>query len=38
MMSNIINFPPEKVKIGLPVKVVFEQRGDIALPMFEVTE
>ena len=38
MMSNIINYPTEKVRIGLPVKVVFEQRGDVALPMFEVVE
>ena len=38
MMSNVINYPTEKIRIGLPVKVVFEQRGDIALPMFEVVE
>jgi uncharacterized OB-fold protein len=38
MMSNIINYPCEQVKIGLPVRVTFEQRGDVALPMFEVVE
>jgi hypothetical protein len=34
MMSNIIDCKPDAVKIGLPVKVVFEQRGPVSLPMF----
>ena len=33
MMSNV-RCDPELVKIGLPVKVIFEQRGDVSLPMF----
>jgi uncharacterized OB-fold protein len=35
MMSNVTGCPPEEVKIGLPVKVRFEQRGPVSLPMFE---
>lgn len=34
MMSNVIGCPPEDVSIGLPVKVTFEQRGSVSLPMF----
>jgi uncharacterized OB-fold protein len=34
MMSNIVACPPEAVSIGLPVRVVFEQRGAVSLPMF----
>lgn len=34
MMSNIIDCSPEAVKIGLPVKVTFRQRGTASLPMF----
>ena len=34
MMSNVIGCPPDDVHIGMPVKVTFEQRGDVALPMF----
>lgn len=35
LTTNIVNCPPEDVKIGMPVKVVFEQDEDIWLPMFE---
>jgi len=36
MMSNIINCPPEEVKIGMEVRVVFEDVTDtISLPKFE---
>lgn len=35
MMSNIVNCPPDEVHIGMSVSVVFEQRGPVALPMFE---
>jgi uncharacterized protein len=27
---------PEAVRVGLPVEVVFEQRGDVALPQFRL--
>lgn len=36
MMSNIINCKPDAVKIGIPVRAVFEDITDsIALPKFE---
>jgi len=34
MMSNVIGCDPTEVVIGMPVKVTFEQRGDVSLPMF----
>jgi uncharacterized OB-fold protein len=38
MMSNVIGCKPEQVKIGLPVKVTFEKRGDVHLPMFVLAD
>jgi hypothetical protein len=36
MVSNVVNCPPERVDIGMPVRVVFERISDeIALPKFE---
>jgi uncharacterized OB-fold protein len=36
MVSNVVNCPPERVEIGMPVRVVFERVSDeIALPKFE---
>ncbi|MDG2004155.1 MAG: Zn-ribbon domain-containing OB-fold protein [Novosphingobium sp.] len=34
MMSNIVDCEPDRVEIGLPVKVAYEQRGPVMLPMF----
>ena len=34
MMSNIVGCDPGDVRIGLPVKVTFEERGRVMLPMF----
>jgi uncharacterized OB-fold protein len=34
MMSNV-KCDPDEVRIGLPVKVTFEKRGHVFLPMFE---
>jgi hypothetical protein len=35
ILSNIINCDPESVKIGMPVKVVFERISEeIVLPLF----
>jgi uncharacterized OB-fold protein len=34
MMSNVIDCPPERVSIGLEVRVKFEPRGAVSLPMF----
>jgi uncharacterized OB-fold protein len=33
MMSNV-QCEPSQVRIGLPVKVTFERRGELCLPMF----
>jgi hypothetical protein len=39
MVSNIVNAPPERVEIGLPVRVVFERVSDeVALPKFELAD
>ena len=35
IMSNVIRCAPDHVRVGLAVKVVFEQRGEVTLPMFE---
>lgn len=34
MMCNIVECDPHDVHIGMPVSVVFEDRGGIALPQF----
>jgi len=36
LTANILDIPqtPEHITIGLPVEVVFEKRGDIAVPQF----
>ena len=35
-MTNVINCPIEKVQIGMPLRVVFENVSDeVALPLFE---
>jgi uncharacterized OB-fold protein len=34
LTTNIVGCPPEAVKIGMPVRVTFEQRGKAWLPMF----
>ncbi|MDF1719427.1 MAG: Zn-ribbon domain-containing OB-fold protein [Minwuia sp.] len=36
LMMNVINCAPEDVKIGMTVKIVFEARGDMALPQAEL--
>jgi uncharacterized OB-fold protein len=36
LMTNIINCPVDGVKIGMPLRVVFENVSDeVALPLFE---
>ncbi len=32
--TNIVDCPPSKVWIGMPVEVVFEQIDDVYLPLF----
>lgn len=34
MVSNVVDCPREKLRIGLPVEVVFEEREGVALPKF----
>jgi len=33
--TNIVNCPIEAVAIGMPVRVVFEQQGEVFVPLFE---
>jgi len=35
LMLNVINCPPEDVTIGMPVRITFEDRGEMALPQAE---
>jgi len=35
LMTNIVNCPAESVAIGMRVRVVFEQRDDVWIPLFE---
>ena len=36
MMTNIVNCRPEEVRVGMPVKVTFEERKDgFKIPQFE---
>lgn len=34
LLSNVVDLPPEQVRIGLPVQAVFEQHDDVWLPLF----
>jgi len=38
LAANIVNCAPEAVRVGMPVKVLFEQYGEIFLPLFEPAE
>jgi uncharacterized OB-fold protein len=33
-MTNVVGCPPEEVHIGMPVHVVFEQHGQVFVPLF----
>ena len=33
--TNIVGCEPEEVRIGMPVKVLFEHQGDVYVPLFE---
>lgn len=35
MMANLVNCAAEAVRVGLPVRVVFEERGEMRVPQFE---
>ena len=34
-MTNLVNCDPESVSIGMPVRVLFEDHGEIFVPVFE---
>jgi uncharacterized OB-fold protein len=34
MMSNVVELPADQVRIGMPVRVKFETRGETSLPLF----
>ena len=36
MMSNIVECDPESVKVGMPVSLTWEKRGDFMLPQFRL--
>ncbi len=38
LMTNIVNCPVESVRIGMRVRVIFEQRDDVWIPLFEPVE
>lgn len=33
--TNVVNCEPDQVRIGMPVRVLFEEREDVWLPLFE---
>lgn len=35
LVANILNVAPAEIRIGMPVKVLFEQHGDVWVPLFE---
>jgi uncharacterized OB-fold protein len=35
LMTNVVNCPAGSVRIGMPVRVVFEQHEDVHVPLFE---
>jgi uncharacterized protein len=35
LTTNIVNCPPEEVKVGMPVQVLFEQQDGLYVPLFE---
>jgi uncharacterized OB-fold protein len=40
MMTNLVNVDPnpEKLPLDMPLRVLFEQRGEVQLPLFEPAE
>ena len=35
MTTNIVDCPVERLSIGMPLQVVFEQQGEHFIPLFE---
>ena len=38
LLANIVDCPNEALRIGMPVEVTFEDRGNVALPQFRSAE
>jgi uncharacterized OB-fold protein len=38
LMTNVVNCPAEAVRIGMPVRAVFEEYDDVWFPLFEPAE
>ena len=36
--TNIVGCEPDRVRCGMPVRVLFEQRGEFFVPLFEPNE
>ena len=34
LTTNVVGCPPEDVRIGMPVRVTFEQHGEVWVPLF----
>jgi uncharacterized OB-fold protein len=34
LMTNVVGCPPQDVRVGMPVEVVFEQHDDVWIPLF----
>ena len=34
LVTNVVDCPPEDVRVGMPVHVVFEPHGDVFVPLF----
>ena len=34
LMTNVVGCPPQDVRVGMPVQVVFEQHEDVWIPLF----
>ncbi len=37
LTTNVVGCPPDEVRVGLPVRVVFERQEDVWFPLFEPT-
>ncbi len=35
LTTNLVNCAPDQVRIGMPVRAVFEEREDVWIPLFE---
>jgi uncharacterized OB-fold protein len=37
LITNVVDTPPERIYCGMPVAVVFEDRGGVTMPQFRAT-